>query len=48
MDDVRTAIKQYADIDRVSVETEVVEDIDEMGATERCPGYNTANADNDG
>jgi hypothetical protein len=48
IEDVRTSIKQYADIDRASVEDEVLEDLNEMGATQNCPGYDPHDRDTDG
>jgi outer membrane murein-binding lipoprotein Lpp len=48
LQDIANAVDQYAEIDRPSAETEVMEDLNEMGATERCPGYNPAEADKDG
>jgi len=39
IEDVQNAVQQYAEVDRVSVTNEVMDDLNEMGANERCPGY---------
>ncbi len=46
--DVQDAVQQYADVDRVSVTNEVMEDLNEMGAQNRCPGYAYQQGDADG
>lgn len=45
LQDSRIALQQYADIDRPSVESELLDDINEMGIQARCNGYSYAQED---